>query len=225
MDGKTREDDYGITEKHRKAFYLKAFHPVDPDKDFEKPQSKSASIPQCRPQTEVDYIKYVVENWQKGTEIRTMQEGREKDALLHFCRNYKGGNKYIHQCTVEEIWPPGDLLEPRTVLKRLERNKENSQLIEAGRIILSREEIFEAINEWHHHNGHLGQERTWEYCKAKFWNVTQDHVRHYCTTCFTCLCKNPVAKKLKGSIKPIFSKNFRDRFQVDLIDFRRLRKC
>jgi hypothetical protein len=36
--------------------------------------------------------------------------------------------------------------------------------------------------------------------------------------------KNPVPKKLKGSIKPIFSKNFRDRFQVDLIDFRRLRK-
>jgi hypothetical protein len=43
-------------------------------------------------------------------------------------------------------------------------------------------------------------------------------------TCFTCLKKNPVTKKLQGSIKPIFSKNFRDRFQVDLIDFRRLRK-
>jgi hypothetical protein len=37
MDGKTWEDDYyGITEKHCKAFYLKAFPPVNPDKDFEK---------------------------------------------------------------------------------------------------------------------------------------------------------------------------------------------
>jgi hypothetical protein len=27
MDGKTWEDDYGITKKHRKAFYLKAFPP------------------------------------------------------------------------------------------------------------------------------------------------------------------------------------------------------
>jgi len=36
--------------------------------------------------------------------------------------------------------------------------------------------------------------------------------------------KNPVTKKLRGAIKPIFSQNFRDRFQVDLIDFRRLRK-
>ena len=43
-------------------------------------------------------------------------------------------------------------------------------------------------------------------------------------TCFTCLKKNPVTKKLQGSIKPIFSKNFRDRFQVDLIDFHRLGK-
>jgi hypothetical protein len=44
MDGKTWEDDYyGITEKHRKAFYLKAFPPVNPDKDFEKSQSKSAA--------------------------------------------------------------------------------------------------------------------------------------------------------------------------------------
>jgi hypothetical protein len=50
----------------------------------------------------VDYIKYVVENWQVGTEIHTMQEGPEKNALLHFCRSHKGGNKYIHQYTVDE---------------------------------------------------------------------------------------------------------------------------
>ncbi len=43
-------------------------------------------------------------------------------------------------------------------------------------------------------------------------------------TCFTCLKKNPVTKKLRGSIKPTFSKNFHDRFQVDLVDFCRLRK-
>ena len=219
MEGKTLEQDPLILEKHRKAFYLKAFPPQDPDKEFEKSQAKSASIPQCRPQTEVDHIKYVVENWQVGTEICTMQDGPGKSALLHFRRTHPTGNKYIHQYTVEEIWAPGDP-KPRTVLRRLEKNKD-TQLLDPGRIVLSREEVFDGINEWHHFAGHMGQERTWGYCQEKYWNVTQQHVRYFCTTCFECMRKNPVPKKLRGSIKPIFSKNFRDRFQVDLIDFRK----
>jgi hypothetical protein len=71
-----------------------------------------------------------------------MQEGLEKNALLHFRCSHKLGNKYIHQYTVEEIWAPGDP-ELRKVLKRLERNKENPHLVDAGRIVLSREEVFE----------------------------------------------------------------------------------
>ncbi len=49
-------------------------------------------------------------------------------------------------------------------------------------------------------------------------------MKHYCMTCYTCMKKNQVTIKMKGSIKPIFSKNLRDRFQVDLIDFCKLRK-
>jgi hypothetical protein len=222
MDGKTWEDDYGITKRHRKAFYLMAFPPIDPDKDFEKPQSKSASIPQCRPQTEVDYIKYVVENWQVGTEIRTMQEGPEKNALLHFRRNHKGGNKYVHQYTVDEIWAPGDL-EPRTVLRRLEKNKD-TQLVEAGRIILSREEVFDGINEWHYNNGHLGQERTWEYCKAKFGMSPKTMSGIIALHALHAFAKTQSPRSSRGPSSQFLSKNFQDRFQVDLIDFRRLRK-
>ena len=36
--------------------------------------------------------------------------------------------------------------------------------------------------------------------------------------------QKPSPQELRGSIKPIFSKNFRDTLQVDLIDFCRLRK-
>jgi hypothetical protein len=43
--------------------------------------------------------------------------------------------------------------------------------------------------------------------------------------CYTCMKKNSVTSKIKGSIKPIFLKSFGDRVQVDLIDFSRLRKC
>ena len=87
----TWEADDGIIQQHRKAIMLTAFPPVKPHQSFDKPQSKSASIAQCRPQSEVDYIKYVVQNWQKGTEICTVQEGEEKSELLHFRHKHKLG--------------------------------------------------------------------------------------------------------------------------------------
>jgi hypothetical protein len=222
MEGKgTTWDDHPLAELHGKAFYLRAFPPNNPDQTFNKPQSKSASIAQCRPKSEVDYIIMVVRNWDKGKEICTMEDGKEKDNLLRFCRQHKVGNKYFHQYVVEEIFPLG-AYRPRYVLKRLEKSKDKPHEMVPGCIVLSREELFDAIDEWHHQNGHLT--RTWEFCRQKYWNVTQDHVKHYCMTCYTCMKKNPVTQKIQGSIKPIFSKNFRDRFQVVLVDFCRLRK-
>ena len=199
--------DPTLLKKHRDAFMARAFPPPDPHLLGNKPQSKSASIQQCRPQEEVDYIKYVVSNWHKGTEIRNMEDCDLRDEILQFRRKHKNGNKYIHQYSVEEIWAPGDFA-PRQVLRRFEATKDQPKVLQLGRIVISREELFDAINEWHHQHGHLGQERTWNFCKAKYWNVTQEHVKHYCNTCFACLKKNPVTRKLKGAIKPIFSKNF-----------------
>jgi hypothetical protein len=60
---------------------------------------------------------------------------------------------------------------------------------------VSREELFDAIDDWHTNNGHLGQERTWKYCRNKYANVTQDHIKFYCTTCFTYMKKNLNAKQ------------------------------
>ena len=100
--GTTWEDNL-LSKQHCKAFYLRAFPPNDSDKAFNKPQSKSASIAQCRPKTEVDYIIRVVVNWDKGKENRSMQDGEEKDDLLHFHRQHKVGNKYIHQYDVMEL--------------------------------------------------------------------------------------------------------------------------
>ena len=105
--------------------------------------------------------------------------GEDKKRLLNFHRKNKKGHKYIQHYYLEELLAPGDL-EPRQVLRRRELKKEDGRMIEKeeGRIVISREELFDAINEWHHLNGHLGQERTWEYCHTKYWNVTQVHVKH-----------------------------------------------
>jgi hypothetical protein len=125
--------------------------------------------------------------------------------------------KPTKQYVLEEIVVPGSDT-PRTVLRRLESGA-------IGRIVVSREEVFHCIDEWHRANGHMGRERTWGYCKEKYcWNVAQVLVKHYCETCPACMKKNPITQPAKGSRKPIKSRRYRDRFQIDLIDFCKLRK-
>jgi hypothetical protein len=145
-----------------------------------------------------------------------MTPGYERDSLLHFhCQNKKG-NKYIHQYHLEEVFSPGNL-KPHTVVKRMVENEEGKMVVSG--IMTHRENVFEAIDEWHRGNGHLGLERTWMYCKNTYWNVSQEHVRIYLKTCLTCMKKNPVTRIFKGSCKPIISKSFCYRFQLDIINF------
>jgi hypothetical protein len=86
------------------------------------------------------------------------------------------------------------------------------------------EEVFDVIDEWHQGNNHMGQERTWTYCRDKYFNITQNLVKHYWETCIVCCKKNSVTKPTKGSRKPIKSRTFRERFRFDPIDFCKLRK-
>ncbi len=70
----------------------------------------------------------------------------------------------------------------------------------------------------------MGQERTWTYCRSKYFNFTQTLVNIYCETCIACSKKNPVGNVQKGSRKPITSLNWQSRFELDLMDFHKLRK-
>jgi hypothetical protein len=83
---------------------------------------------------------------------------------------------------------------------------------------------FFAIDDWHRLSLHMGQERTWNYCRGKYYNISQALMKHYCETCVTCLKKNPVTDASRGSRKPIQSRHYQKRFQLDLIDFCKLRK-
>mgnify|MGYP006151331581 CR=1 FL=1 len=57
-------------------------------------------------------------------------------------------------------------------------------------------------------------------------SVTMSHrlVKTFIESCFHCHQKQPSIKPLKGAKKPIVSSEFRDRFQVDLIDMRKKMK-
>ena len=70
----------------------------------------------------------------------------------------------------------------------------------------------------------MGQERTGTYCWSKYFNVTQRLMQIYCKTCVACHKKNPVGNTQKGSRKPIMLLNWRSRFELDLMDFSKLRK-
>lgn len=212
-----------MIEKHRRLFMARAFPPIpvdEGDEDVEDKEEKDKGL-WCRPQEELDYIVFVLSNWQTGVNLKFMPAGPEKDKLTKFRRAHKGGNKFKKKYHLETIQVPGD--EPRTVLRRLEKNERTGRF-EIGRIVLSRESVFQAIDEWHRSNGHLGQERTWNFCKAKFYNCGQKLVRYYCELCVPCMHKNPVTRPQRGSRRPILSRFFRLRFQIDLIDFRKLRK-
>jgi hypothetical protein len=84
----------------------------------------------------------------------------------------------------EEIQVPGSY--PRIIVRRLESKGKGKKAKVAGRLVVSREKVFNAIDEWHHGNGHVGMERTSTYCQEQYFNCTQRLNRIYCTTCFTC---------------------------------------
>ncbi len=99
----------------------------------------------------------------------------ERDRICKFRRANHNGAKYVKQYVLEEIILPGSDT-PCTVLRWWGKGI-------LDRIVVSRKQVFHCIDEWHQDNGHMGQERTWGYCKEKYYNVSQSLVRHYCKTC------------------------------------------
>lgn len=134
--------------------------------------------------------------------------------------NRKGYNwiKEFHDSTLE--LPDGTT---RDVLYRLEKDKGEAEKT-PKRIVLCKDDIFDVINDAHRSNGHMGIERTYTACCAKYYSVTQLMCRHYVKTCPTCMERNPKIPPQKGAKKPIYSDNYRDRFQVDLIDMKKFAK-
>ena len=66
----------------------RAFPPDAEEVLFDNPQKKSASILAGRPQAELDYILYVVREWQFGVSVNTMSPGPDKDQLVEFRCNH-----------------------------------------------------------------------------------------------------------------------------------------
>jgi len=60
----------------------------------------------CHTQEELDYIAYVIDNWNVGINLKKMDPGREREESTAFRREHKQGIKYVHQYITEQIAVP-----------------------------------------------------------------------------------------------------------------------
>jgi hypothetical protein len=89
------------------------------------------------------------------------------------------------------------------------------------RVAVPMNQVFDIISDAHNiKTSHAGRDNTYGSIKESFYNISQDDVALFIKTCPACVRKNVTVKKLPGAKKPIKSSNYRDRFQLDLIDMR-----
>lgn len=201
------DEDEDIVGRHRQVFFDRAF---GEDEDH-------ANNAICRPEAEIQHIIFVLQHWEVDMVLKSIDDPEHYRAVKEFRETHKYGYKWVRTFWIQDIELPDG--SSKTILRRKE-----AKYASGGRIVVSREYVFDAIDEWHRKRGHLGQERTHAFCKDKYYNCTQALVKIYCETCHVCMKKNPTVAAMKGSRKPIRSNGFRDRYQVDLIDFRKMRK-
>jgi hypothetical protein len=91
-------------------------------------------------------IAYVVMNWQTSVNLKEMEPGPERDRLTKFRCKYKLGNKWVTLFHAEEIQVPGS--PPHIIVRMLEgKGKGKKTKKVPGRIVVSREQVFNAIDE------------------------------------------------------------------------------
>jgi len=198
---------------HKASFNAQAFPPGE----------VTAKNTKLKQKIQIDHIRNVVHTWHDYADRAkesTLSEEEEK-AFAVFKRANKAGNKWVKQYKTFELNVNGTM---KVILRRMESKKDENgdEKLELGREVISQEEVFDAINDIHRSTGHMGMERTHTHCADKYYSITQDMVRKYCRTCHVCIEANPVIAPHRGAKKPIYSDNWRDRFQVDLVDYRKM---
>ena len=212
-------------QRHRTAFVALAF-----DKANSEIADGRLDNRVCKKREDLQRIIDTVTYW--NTMEKRQMDGTLSPADERVFKNFKkkkenkAGAKWRTQYHVEEILLPDK--KTCVVVRRMEPCKrgkksqaQGKKLLRVGRLVVCQEEAFDRINEHHRMSGHLGIELTYNNCNAKYYNITQKMVSHFCKTCPICLEENPILPPALGAAKPIYSYAWRDRFQVDLIDMRK----
>ncbi len=76
--------------------------------------------------------------------------------MVRFCWENCNGIKFVKKYSLEQIQVPGE--HPCVVFMRKEKGKDRK--FSEGWIVVPKEQVFNAINEWHQGHLNMGQERT-----------------------------------------------------------------
>ena len=177
-------EDADMVGRHRQVFMERAFS------DDEEEANNNI----CRPQKEIDEIIFLLEHWEVDTTLKSVTDPDHFRILKRFHETHRKGYKWVKTYFLQYVEIGGNA---RPILRQKEDTHEKG-----GRIVVSREAVFDAIDEWHREKGHIGQERTHAFCRTKYYNCTQALVKIYCETCYVCMRKNPTVAPMKGSRKP-----------------------
>ncbi len=201
--------------QHRKMFLASAFG-VNPDGTSIAPSLLPQKLKRYKSIKSVAQYNYIIEllkNWGDDTFL--------KDALptnpdanefrIYHKENLQGYHTIVKQYVIEEAESLDGTL--KTILKHKK----------SGGIVLHMLDIFDVIHEAHSRQGHLKVEKTLTNC-GMFYSPTHELCKLFIQNCFVCHEGHPKVPSMKGAKKPILSSEFRDCFQVDLIDMRTLRK-
>ena len=145
-DAKEDEDIFG---HHRKVFFDCAF---GGDKDH-------ANNAICCPEAEIQHIIFVLQHWEVEIVLKSIDDPEHYCTVKEFCEMHKHGYKWVHTFWIQDIELPDG--SSRTILCQKE-----SKYTSGGKIVVSHEYVFDAIDEWHRKCGHLGQEQMHAFCKG-----------------------------------------------------------
>ena len=93
-------------------------------------------------------------------------------------------------------------------------------VMKKDRKVAKMNEVFDIIYEKHYGTlCHRGYSSVWNNLKETWWNISENDCKTFQSLCKYCQLNQPQQKPHKGSVKPIRTFSYRDRYQIDLIDF------
>ena len=211
----------GTVERHRLAFNMKVFPALFEGRQMKelKDQPPTDSMSFDMSQQEWEEAVNIVLNFGPKYERDATQEqlAFRKKLKTTDMKKFRRWFNIIDKYKVVPYSLPGSTVERNRLLRLHKRNgwSEGQWLMCVPQL-----EVFDAISECHGVVSHMKMNTTCVKVHEKYYNITEEKVNTFVEMCEACNSAKPTIKKQKGAKKPIISENFRDRFQVDLIDMR-----